>query len=69
MRIVRFPETRIMCELCQMTLFIEHKNGKTVASHPTTNWEPPCPNSHKAFEVPLIELDELPAEYFSDKIG
>jgi hypothetical protein len=64
--VFQFPQNQCYCSICQFSCYVEQKDGKVVASHPT---HPTCPNSHHAFEVPVTGCEELPQEFFSEKIG
>lgn len=61
----QMPVPHVICDQCGMHCFIEKKMGKIVASHPS---HPACEWSHKAFEIPVIKLEQLPDEYFSEHI-
>lgn len=63
---MHLPVPRVICKQCGFNCFVEDKMGKVVASHPS---HPTCKWSHKAFEVPVIDLQELPCEYFAERIG
>jgi len=61
----QFPVPAVICQQCGMHCFVEQKLDKMVASHPS---HPCCEHSHKAFEIPIVELKGLPDEYFSERI-